>query len=107
MFGRQLKLPIDLVYPLNRSTPCSSDDYATSLKTNLESAFQRAREQITTHHERRKEQYDKKVHGDPYDEGDLVWLHNPAEPRNSSRKLHHFWTGPYQIKKKPHQRLSD
>ena len=100
MFGRQPKLPIDLAYPLDQSSPCSVKDYAESLKINLESAFQRAREQLNTHHEHRKEQYDKKVYGDPYKEGDLVWLHNPAVPKNSSRKLHHPWSGPYRITKR-------
>ena len=38
------------------------------------------------------------VHGDPYEEGDLVWLCNPTVPKNSSRKLYHQWSGPYRIK---------
>ena len=98
MFGRQPRLPIDLVYPINRSILTSVEHYADNVKTSLESAFQRARDQLLhTQHENRKEQYDKKVHGDPYDVGDLVWLHNPAVPKGNSKKLYHPWVGPYRI----------
>ena len=44
-----------------------------------------------------KQVYDQKVHGDPYTKGDLVWLHSPVVPKGASRKLHHPWTGPYQV----------
>ena len=47
--------------------------------------------------------YRKKVHGDQFDQGDLVWLHNPVVPRGQSRKLHCPWTGPFKVVK----RLSD
>uniref|UniRef100_A0A1X7V297 Uncharacterized protein n=1 Tax=Amphimedon queenslandica TaxID=400682 RepID=A0A1X7V297_AMPQE len=41
--------------------------------------------------------YDRTVHGKPYNDGDLVWLHSTVVPPNSHRKLHHPWTGPYKI----------
>ena len=50
--------------------------------------------------EHQKELYDQKKHGDPYNVGDLVWLHSPVVPHGSSHKLHHPWTGPYKIVKK-------
>ena len=42
-------------------------------------------------------QNDKKAHGQPFDPGDLVWLHSPAVPHGHSRRLHRPWTGPYRI----------
>ena len=53
--------------------------------------------------EHQKELYDRKRHGDPYQVGDLVWLHSSVVPRGYSRKLHLPWTGPYKVLK----RLSD
>ena len=38
--------------------------------------------------------YDRKVHGKPFSNGDMVWLFSPAVPREQSRKLHHPWKGP-------------
>ena len=47
--------------------------------------------------ERQKELYDKKAHHQPFEPGDLVWLHSSAVPHGQSRKLHRPWTGPYRI----------
>ena len=53
--------------------------------------------------QRQKALYDDKVHRKPFAVGDRVWLHSPVVPRGKSRKLHHPWTGPWQVVK----RLSD
>ena len=50
--------------------------------------------------ERQKELYDRRVHGDEYQVGDLVWLHNPVIPKGAKRKLHCPWTGPFKVVKK-------
>ena len=47
-----------------------------------------------------KELYDRRVHGDEYQVGDLVWLHNPVIPKGAKRKLHCPWTGPFKVVKK-------
>ena len=53
--------------------------------------------------EHQKQLYDRKVHGKPYEIGDMVWLHSPVVPRGTSRKLFHPWSGPHKVVK----RLSD
>jgi len=45
------------------------------------------------------ELYDKKIHGKPFDEDDLVWLHSPVVKHGRSRKLHLPWSGPYRVVK--------
>ena len=40
--------------------------------------------------------YDCNIPGHPY-KGDMVWLHWTVAPPHSHHKLHHPWTGPYQI----------
>ena len=48
---------------------------------------------------RQKELYDRKVHGEKFTVGQLVWLCNPVVPRGNSRKLHTPWVGPYKVVK--------
>ena len=50
-----------------------------------------------------KQIYDKRAHGEPFEPGDLVWLHSLAVLRGKSRKLHCPWTGPFRVVR----RLSD
>ena len=56
-----------------------------------------SREKLRMSHRCQKECYDKRIHGKPFKEGDLVWLHSPVVLRGQSRKLHHSWTGPFKI----------
>ena len=96
MFGRQAKLPIDMMYgspaAVTKELPIS--DYAILLKKSLEDAYSVAREKLGVSHTRRKEQNDKRLHGKP---ADLVWLHSTVIPPGHSRKLHHPWTGPFKV----------
>ena len=102
MFGRQARMPIDVVYgsPNEEKTP---SEHAASLRERLESAYQRVREQMSHKLDRQKEYYNRKVHGQPYSAGDLVWLHAVAVPRGRTKKFHRPWTGPYKIM----QRIGD
>ena len=100
MFGREARLPIDIVYGTNQTESTSVQDYARVMKKSLGAAYDRVRVKLSTGHKRQKEIYDKKIHGDAYEENDLVWLHNPAIPKGKSKKLHHPWTGPYRVIKK-------
>ena len=96
MFGRQARLPIDIVYGTKvRQAPAS--EYASLTKQALEEAYGLVRKKLQTAHEIQKAYYDKKVHGKSFAEGDLVWLFSPAVPRGQSKKLHHPWSGPYRI----------
>ena len=77
IFGRQARLPIDLMYGTRENNELSTSDYATQLKKCLDKAYRRAREKLHTSHRCQKECYDKRIHGKPFKEGDLVWLHSP------------------------------
>ena len=68
--------------------------------TTLEEAYSTVRNRTGAALERQKELYNRKVHGDEYQVGDLVWLHNPVIPKGAKRKLHCPWTGPYRVVKK-------
>ena len=102
MFGRQARLPVDIMYgtevPEGESRDVST--YVASLKRRMSEAFEIVRRNVSKHHQHQKTLYDEKVHGKPYKPGDWVWLHSPVIPRGSSHKLHRPWKGPYTIVKK-------
>lgn len=96
MFGREARLPIDFTF--NLPTPATTTaEYASHLADALNQAYASAREKIGHNQNRQKEVYDKKIHGEPHSEGDLVWLHNPHVPRGTHRKFHKPWTGPHRV----------
>ena len=72
-------------------------DYAAQLKKSLEDGYSLAQEKLGASHEQCKEQYDKRVHGIPFEPNDLVWLHSTVIPQGHSRKLHLPWTGPFKV----------
>ncbi|KAL5509240.1 hypothetical protein EMCRGX_G004577 [Ephydatia muelleri] len=100
MFGRQAKLPLDIIYGSTPTEPQPVHEYAKNLKRSLEDAYSRVREHLGTTVERQKEVYDLKVHGKAFEIGDLVWLHNPVVGRGMAKKLHCPWSGPFRIIKK-------
>ena len=102
MYGREARLPIDIVYGVpaqqqQDETTCST--YASSMRKTLERAYERVRIKLSTGHKVQKQLYDKRVHGNEYQEGELVWLHSTVIPKGRSKKLHLPWTGPYRILK--------
>ena len=59
MFGRQAKLPIDLVVYGTRSGQAPVTEYAKSTKNALEEAYQLVREKLDASHCHQKVHYDK------------------------------------------------
>ena len=100
MFGRQARVPIDIMYgtPTPPMTPVT--EYAACLKQRLENAYEQVRGKMGHSLDRQKDLYDKRIHGKPLATGDKVWLHCPAVPRGKSKKLHCPWKGPFRIIRK-------
>ena len=103
MLGREAKMPIDLMYQTGNQSNVPVNDYAVQLKSSLEDALMRTAWFERKLAPRQKDFYDRKVHGEPYKTGDLVWMHTTVVPPGHSRKLHHPWTGPFKVI----QRLSE
>eukprot|EP00731_Ephydatia_muelleri_P035288 Em0112g3a len=82
------------------ANPVLPHQYVKTLKDTLESAYTKARKHMHATAMRSEELYNRRVHGQEYEVGDLVWLNNPVVPRGRSRKLHCPWTGPFKIIKK-------
>ena len=98
MFGRQVRMPIDIMYGSpNTTQPSSVPQYVVTLRDDLEEAYKRVRIRMQQKLHRQKELYDQRAHGDPYKLGDLVWLHDPVVPRGQSKKFHCPWSGPFRV----------
>ena len=75
----------------------SHSEYAIQLRDKLESSYDAVRQHRQRVFQCQKDHYDKKVHGNPYTEGALVWLHSPMVSSGQSQKFHQPWTGPFRV----------
>ena len=97
MLGRELKMPIDLMFgrPENEP-PQTATNYASTLQERLERVHEFARGHIMSN--RMKQRYDPLLEHQPLEAGEAVWLHNPQRKKglNSNvamplaRSLHHY-----------------
>ena len=85
MFGRLARLPVDIMYGSCPTEPVLPHQYVKTLKDTLESAYTKARKHMQATAMRSEELYNRRVHGQEYEVGDLVWLNNPVVPRGRSR----------------------
>jgi len=80
MFGHQARLPIDPVYGTGDHRESPPDNYAIQMKNGLTEAYSLVRKKLERTYELHKENYDRKVHREPYKEGDLVWMPSQSWP---------------------------
>ena len=100
MFGRQAKLPVDLLYGTPEPDPLPPSQYAATLKTAMGEAYEKVRTKTTRQLKHQSDLYNQKVHGNPYKVGDFVWVLFPQTPRGKSKKLYRPWKGPFVVAKK-------
>ena len=67
------------------------------MSTLKQQAYNRVRTLMGHKLDWQKQFYDKKVHGQPYNENDLVWLYTTVVPKGVGRKLHRPWNGPLRV----------
>ena len=100
MFGRNARLPVDVMFPTEKpAADVSYGEYAKMMSKTMEKAFHTVREHVGDKHERQKQFYDKKCHGERFQPGDLVFLHSTVVPRGQAKKLYHPWSGPWRVVK--------
>ncbi len=100
MFGREAKLPVDIMFGQTPDQKLSTNEYVLGLQSRLEASYQLVRNRLKLSQKRQKNHYDQRSRGNPFETGDLVWIHMPAVPRGKSPKFHCPWSGPYIVKKK-------
>ena len=106
MHGYDSRLPVDILCGTFQQDDMSHCEYVANLQKRLGHVFEKVREKTGQSLVRQKAYYDRKIHGEKFNTGDLVWLWNPAVPRKKGyncKKLHRVWQGPFEVIK----RLSD
>ena len=108
MFGRELNLPIDLLYgrpPPVPELPSVIEDYVSELQEKLEEIHQFARVRMRVASDRMKRRYDIGTSRAVFDVRDAVWLYNPKRRKGVSPKLSCDWEGPYLVLKRINELL--
>ncbi|UYV66979.1 K02A2.6-like, partial [Cordylochernes scorpioides] len=100
LFGRELKLPCDLIFGCPNSIGEGSNEFVDRLHSRLEKVHRWAREKLEIASEAMKVRYDTHACGNDLQEGGLVWLYNPKRKKGLSPKLQKSWEGPFRIVKK-------
>ena len=92
MFGRQPRLPVDVLFPTVRRDENSrtTDEYVTSLYNKLKSALASARDTTLLEAQRQKRLYDRKARAVELHPGDKVRVKLDAF-RGQWRKLKNWW----------------
>nr|VZI01772.1 unnamed protein product [Spirometra erinaceieuropaei] len=78
--GRDIRLPIDLLYPLPRPDATTPHDYATRLREIIRRAHNAARTTLGSSSLHQKEQHYRHSSGAMHQIGDLVMYYNPSHP---------------------------
>ncbi|GFW97619.1 retrovirus-related Pol polyprotein from transposon 412 [Trichonephila clavipes] len=94
LFGRDLRLPADLLFSRPPDAPLAPEEYVENLQARMEEMHHLARERISIASEKMKTLYDSRATGHDFHEGDKVWLWNPKRRKGLSPKLQTNWEGP-------------
>ena len=96
LFGKEAQYPIDLFYPKPPGDPrLVLGEDGSELNEKLYEVHSHAQATMGKEQRRQRDYFNKKVHGDPFKAGDLVWLFEPH--RAKSRKIYLPWQGPYEV----------
>ncbi|XP_030834466.1 uncharacterized protein K02A2.6-like [Strongylocentrotus purpuratus] len=98
MFGRELKMLSDQ-YMIQPDMEVGTD-YVEELRDRMDTVYTRITEHSQKNLRRQKRNYDKKITGSSYEEGNFVWLRNNQRHKGISPKLSYRWNGPFKIKTK-------
>ena len=102
MFGRNLRVPIDLLYPRPEGELFESLTlymYAKALQDKLDVVQTFARTHLKIASDRMKLYYDCGAEDSKFHTGDPVWLYNPQWKKGISPKLMRPWKGPVVVTK--------
>eukprot|EP00731_Ephydatia_muelleri_P028964 Em0020g608a len=83
MFGRQVKLPVDLMYGTTQGKETAVMEYVKNLKDGLLEAYALVRDRCETEHKRQKSIYDRK----------LYHLNNPGSCTGPGKDPIKWWKG--------------
>lgn len=100
-FGRELRLPLDLLHgnpPGDENR--SRENYVSKLRGKLNEIHEKVRERLKMKSLRTKAFYDRKARQIHFEAGQKVWLFNPRRVIGKTPKLQSNWEGPYEVVKR-------
>lgn len=100
MYGREAKIPIDLIYHNHQEWKPDHSLYGKELEERMQAAYRHMRVNIKASIERARINYDGKLHGEPLEPDHLVWLFTPVINPNKGRKHSVYWSGPWRVVEK-------
>lgn len=100
VFGRETRLPCDLIFGSPSSTTQDVSTYVGELKQQLMSLHELVRERLKIASDKMKTRYDLKANSAGFQENAKVWLYNPRRRKGVSPKLSPNWEGPYKVIKR-------
>ena len=96
IFGREAQYPIDLFVSKPPGDPrMKLGENAEMLNECLYEILREAQMTMGSEQRRQREYFNRKVHGEPFKEGDLFWLFEPHKAK--SRKFSLLWHGPFEV----------
>lgn len=100
LFGRELRLPCDILFGCPDREPSNVEDYTDELREKLLDIHELVRKKMDIASDRMKTRYDLKANSTGFHQGDKVWLWNPQRKKGISPKLTPAWEGPYVVVKR-------
>ena len=104
VFGRDMRLPIEDDWkPHSNDKNSGENDYEEPVRIlakRLHEANKVAGQQSKLSHDTAKRYYDRQVKLEQFNEGDLVYLHDPTHKRSKARKFSYQYKGPFEVEKK-------
>ena len=97
LYGRNPKLPIDTRLIKPKQFTKTIDEHLAKTIIKLEVLHETARSNIAKAQQTYKEYYDRNARDPRFEIGDLVWVYTPRTKKGLTKKLSHFWHGPFQI----------
>ena len=96
-FGRELRLPVDLLTGRPPDDPHTMQDYVSELRERMQDIYALVRENGLQSSKNMKTRYDRRANISGFEEGTLVWLHQQTRRKGKSPKLQTRWEGPYKV----------
>jgi Integrase zinc binding domain/Integrase core domain len=100
LFGREIRLPCDLLFGKAPDAPTTPGSYTSDLRHRLWYIHQEVRQSLKLASDRMKMRYDVNANDQSFTPGQKVWLYNPHRKKGLSPKLQRDWEGPYVVVKK-------
>lgn len=100
LYGREPRLPMDVSLLAPSKLSNSVEEHRRRIVTQINEAQNLARINLQKTQQKMKTLYDRNTKPVTFDVGDKVWVYTPKPRKGLSKKLRHFWFGPYRITKK-------